>query len=188
MISVLFAARDSVYKKIPGLDVWDEDRDALNWPGGNPGIFHPPCRLFCRLRHLSTAPESEKELAYWSVSKVRQWGGVLEHPAHSRLWDEALLPSPGHADNYGFSYDLDQYWFGHSGKKRTWLYICGLDPEHVPVHAIRLAGNYEDLFASAGRKYVPGSRHSGIRSATPLAFAQWLVEVASNVTGMPNAV
>jgi hypothetical protein len=184
-VSVLFAARDSVYKTIPGLDVWDEDRDALNWPGGNPGIFHPPCRLFSRLRHLSTAPESEKHLAHWSVFKVRRYGGVLEHPAHSRLWDEALLPSPGQSDNYGFSYDLDQYWFGHSGKKRTWLYICRLDPEHVPVHPIRLAGGYADLFASAGRKYVPGSRHSGIRSATPLAFAQWLVEVAGRCSAMP---
>src|SRR5208282_4230466 len=93
MISVLFAARNSVYKTIPGLDVWDEDRNALKWPGGNPGIFHPPCRLWSRwLRHFSTAPIAEKELALWSVEQVRANGGVLEHPACSLLWDEAQLP------------------------------------------------------------------------------------------------
>jgi hypothetical protein len=68
-VSVLFVARNSVYKTL-GVDCWDEDRNALLWPGGNPIVAHPPCRLWSMLRKFSTAPESEKELAIWSVKQV----------------------------------------------------------------------------------------------------------------------
>jgi hypothetical protein len=179
MISILFAARNSVYKTIPGLDVWDEERDALNWPGGNPGIFHPPCRLWSRLAHMSTAPESEKELAFWSVEQVRKWGGVLEHPALSKLWDKARLPFPERRDQYGFTILIDQFWFGHRARKPTLLYVCGTIKSNLPQTPLRLAGRYEDLHGGGrNRKYVPGSRHSGIRSATPPEFAHWLIAVA----------
>ena len=43
MIAILFARKDSVYKAMPGLDVYDFERDALTWPGGAPLIAHPPC-------------------------------------------------------------------------------------------------------------------------------------------------
>jgi len=180
LISVLFAARNSIYKTIPGLDVWDEDRDALKWPGGNPGIFHPPCRLFCAMKHLSTAPIAEKHLAYWSIKQVREWGGILEHPAHSTLWEEKNLPKPGKKDIHGFTFSVDQFWFGHPGIKRTWLYICGIQPKDLPDYPIRI-GHSKNVFAGGSRKYIPGSRHSGIRSATPIAFANWLVSVAQEV-------
>ena len=150
MISVLFAARDSVYKTIPGLDVWDEERNALNWPGGNPGIFHPPCRLWCMLRRFSSAPESEKELAWWALAKVRRFGGILEHPAFTKFWDAALLPSPGQRDDYGCAISVDQFWFGHPSRKATWLYICGVDD--IPAHPIKLAGSYDNVFTGHGRK------------------------------------
>src|ERR1019366_1890829 len=32
-VAVLFARSDSIYKMLPGLDVWDAERDALNWNG-----------------------------------------------------------------------------------------------------------------------------------------------------------
>ena len=160
-----------------------EERDALKWPGGNPIVAHPPCRLFSRLSHFSTAPESEKQLAYWSVGKVREWGGVLEHPAHSRLWKDVKLPIPGSKDEWGFTLAVPQFWFGHSAEKDTWLYICGCERKSLPEIPMRM-GFPSDLFAgglkSSGdrRKYVPGSRHSGIRSATPPDFARWLIQTA----------
>jgi hypothetical protein len=60
--SILFVAKNSVYKTLTDsmgqpLDCWDKERDAMKWPGGNPIVAHPPCRLFSKhLRHLSTAP------------------------------------------------------------------------------------------------------------------------------------
>jgi hypothetical protein len=182
MISVLFVEKNSIYKTIPGLDCWDADRNALNWPGGNPGIFHPPCRLFCQLSHMSTAPIEEKKLAHWSIDMVRQWSGVLEHPAYSKLWNERGLPRPGKEDEYGFTYGLDQYWFGNRARKRTWLYICGIDKMDLPEVPLRF-GNPEDIFAGGTHKrpHPTNSRHSGARSGTPLAFANWLIELVNRI-------
>jgi len=55
MISVLFARSDSNYKTLPGVDVWDAERDARTWPGGNPVVAHPPGRALGRLRHFRQA-------------------------------------------------------------------------------------------------------------------------------------
>lgn len=49
-IAVLFARQDSIYKTLPGCDVWDIERDARKWPGGCPVVAHPPCRAWGRLR------------------------------------------------------------------------------------------------------------------------------------------
>ncbi len=44
VVSVLFARSDSIYKTLDGCDVWDIERNALSWPGGNPVVAHPPCQ------------------------------------------------------------------------------------------------------------------------------------------------
>lgn len=188
MISVLFVAKNSVYKTMTDsagqpLDCWDEDRDAMKWPGGNPIVAHPPCRLFCMLRHMSTAPLKEKELAYLSVDRVRQWGGVLEHPAYSKLWEDCNLPKPGKRDQYGFSYGVEQWWFGHPAKKSTWLYVVGCEPSEFPKHSFLMGYPQHCLGKSPYRGN--GDRRSKLfdnrkeaRSATPPAFAAWLVETA----------
>jgi hypothetical protein len=177
MISVLFAARDSVYKTLPDLDVWDEDRDALKWPGGNRGIFHPPCRLWSRwMRQFSTAPIEEKEYAFWSVDQVRRWGGVLEHPACSLLWDEAKLPKPGRGDKHGFSIALYQQWFGHKAQKATWLYICGV--RSLPQIPFVLGEPIAHTHWSQMVKHKDMQRLSHReRHGTPIEFAKWLVAV-----------
>jgi hypothetical protein len=180
MISVLFCAKNSVYKSL-GVDCWDEERDALCWPGGNLGIFHPPCRLFCQLRHFSTAPSAEKQLAYWSVDQVRKWGGILEHPALSRLWHDCDLPPPDSlfGDGYGFTAQIDQFRFGHPARKLTWLYFVNCAPAPAP-------GKYRNCFTGAEAKSRWDKRNSAPlrhllkseRSRTPAAFAKWLVESA----------
>lgn len=177
MISALFVARDSVYKTFPGVDCWDEDRNALNWPGGNPAVFHPPCRLFSMLRLFSTAPESEKQLAYWSVEQVRKWGGVLEHPACSLLWDDMDLPLPGKRDDFGLTIALNQWWFGHLARKSTWLYICGA--KTLPEIPLRL-GEAECALGKGRDKLRTREfdNRKKLRLGTPIAFAKWLIEVA----------
>src|SRR5208283_3687563 len=94
-VAVLFARADSIYKTLPGCDVWDAERDALNWHGGCPLIAHPTCRAWGRLRHFAHPREGERELALWAVKMVQRWGGVLEHPVASQLWPSANLPKPG---------------------------------------------------------------------------------------------
>lgn len=182
MIAILFARQDSHYKTIPGLDVYDIDRDARTWTGGCPVVAHPPCRAWGRLRAFARPRCDEKDLARWAISQVRLWGGVLEHPAGSGLWVDQHLPRPGELwDEFGgFSIEVQQWWWGHRAEKKTWLYICGTKnlPE-IP----QPVGGPTHVIANASRKRLgdPGYRPwctKREREATPPAFAAWLVETA----------
>ena len=171
-ISVLFARRDSIYKTLPGVDVWDADRDALRWSGGTPVVAHPPCRLWSSLAHMSTAPKEEKELAIWAIEQVRKWGGVLEHPQRSQIWK--ILPQPWRSDEWGITVELDQWHWGHPASKPTRLYICGATS--LPEWPLRMGKPWKTV---TGIKGQPGRRCTDAeREATPPEFAAWLVELA----------
>ena len=75
MIAVLFAKADSNYKNIPGVDVWDAERDARSWPGGTPVVAHPPCRGWGKFRMRAKPRKGERALAIFAVRQVRKWGG-----------------------------------------------------------------------------------------------------------------
>lgn len=180
LISILFARTDSVYKTLAGCDVWDATRDAMTWPGGNAVVAHPPCRLWGRLRKLSKAPDSERELAIFAVQAVRRWGGALEHPWGSTLWN-GRLPFPGDPPDAfgGWTLPLCQFWFGHRAEKATWLYIVGLRPEEISLPII--LGRAPRVIASSYKRHVGRDRIEVTkreRQATPLAFAEWLVSLA----------
>ena len=133
LVTVLFAHRQTHYRVLPGVEVYDQLRDARTWPGGSPVIAHPPCAQWGRLRQLATPKPEEKALGPWAVEQVRKWGGVLEHPAGSKLWPTCKMPQPGQSDEYGgWTLDIDQVVFGHAAQKRTWLYVCGCRPEAAP--------------------------------------------------------
>jgi hypothetical protein len=100
-VAVLFARADSHYKALPGVDVWDIERDALKWPGGHPVVAHPPCRAWGKLYYFAKPRPGEKDLALFAVKQIRRYGGVLEHPKDSKLWPAAGLPHPGHIDEFG---------------------------------------------------------------------------------------
>lgn len=179
-IAVLFARPDSVYKSIPGCDVWDAERDALKWPGGAALVAHPPCRAWGRLRAFANTRPGEKHLALWAVAQVRQWGGVLEHPFKSTLWlaSEPPLPLPGEIDEFGgWTLALPQLWFGHAAEKATCFYIVGLDPGELPPIPLTLG---EAEFVVQTRKRTHYRKHipKADRDRTPIKAAEWLVKVA----------
>jgi hypothetical protein len=95
VIAVLFARDDSRYKELEGYDVYDIHRDARSYCKKMPVIAHPPCRAWGMLSHMANPREGEKQLAYLALAQVRLNGGILEHPAGSRLWKEAPLPLAG---------------------------------------------------------------------------------------------
>lgn len=185
MIAVLFARADSNYKALPGVDVWDVERDARRWPGGCPVVAHPPCRAWGRLRHMANPRPDEKDLAFFAVACVRAYGGVLEHPAHSSLWAAAGLPPPGERDESGgWTLPISQYWWGHRAEKATWLYIVGVRPADVPLLPLVL-GEAPCVIGSSCRR-ADGTRAKrrpettkAEREHTPKALAEWLVDLAS---------
>lgn len=195
MIAVLFARSDSVYKSLPGCDVWDIERDARKFSGGCPVIAHPPCRAWGQLRALANPRPDEKELALFALSQVRQFGGVLEHPKNSTLWPFAGLPSPGHFDSFGgWTLPISQRWFGHRAEKMTLLYILGCAPVDIPPLPLAL-GDAQFVCGSAGRRRDGSRLHKGDlgwrpeiskaeREETPPDLAIWLFDLASRCRGV----
>jgi hypothetical protein len=183
IISALFVRKDSVYKTL-GVDCWDIERDARLWPGGNPVIAHPPCRAWGQLAHFAKPREGEKELAIKSIELIREWGGILEHPAASRLWPTLNLPLPGQYDEYGgFSICIDQFWFGHKAQKKTLLYICGCSQDDMPPIPIRFEAI--EFVVSSCKRNKFGRRGTGKkeitkaeREHTPEDLAKWMIKVA----------
>lgn len=180
-VAVLFARSDSNYKQLPGVDVWDAERDARNWQGGVPVVAHPPCRAWGRLRAFAKPRHDEKALALFAVEQVRQFGGVLEHPAWSSLWPAAGLPAPGTHDSFGgWTLPVAQSWFGHKAEKLTFLYVVGCRPVDLPKMPLIL-GVPQFVVTNKARKGQPGWRPritQPEREHTPIDFALWLVELA----------
>jgi hypothetical protein len=184
-VAALFVRRDSVYKDMPGVDAWDEDRDARRWPGGTPAVAHPPCRGWGVLRNVRFARHTaeERALGPLAVNLIRQNGGILEHPAGSTLWKYEGLPETEESDCHGgWTLVVDQYAFGHRAAKLTKLYIVGCAPKELPPIPLRLGVPTHVVTNGHGlRKGDPGFRSRVTdreRDATPAAFGEWLVTIA----------
>ncbi len=190
MIAALYIDPRGPYPKLEDVDAWDAARDARLYEGPYPVVAHPPCGPWSSLKHLSKMGVIEHAMAPGAVSTVRRFGGVLEHPATSKLWDWCKLPKPGApADSFGFSIEVDQCDWGHVARKTTWLYICGLRGELPPMPAPREPTHW--CSGSRGATRSDGSPRSGSpvppgikvcsaaqRRRTPPAFALWLLELA----------
>jgi hypothetical protein len=124
----------------------------------------------------------EKELAIYSINKIREVGGVLEHPRASKLWPTMSLPKPGEIDEFGgFSLCVNQHWWGHKAEKKTMLYICGIDKKDLPFIPI----NFDridftvtsSIRKSSGR--LKGRLGKKDNEGTPINFAKFLIGIAS---------
>lgn len=179
-VAVLFARQDSIYKSLPGCDVYDIERDARTYDGPYPVVAHPPCRAWGQLARWAKPRPDERNLARLAVALVREFGGVLEHPARSSLWSAQKLPEPGDIDQWGgWTLPITQHWRGHRAEKKTRLYIVGCLPQDIPPYPMVLGEASHTIGLYSGRK--PGHRPDlpkAEREHTPPALAEWLVELA----------
>lgn len=171
-VAALFVRPTSHYKSMPGVDAYDFRRDALTWRGGCPGVFHPPCRGWGKLRGMSKHPQTELELARWSMRMVREFGGVVEHPASSGLWRDSDCLGYGIRDDFGgVLIPVFQSWFGHRAAKITALYMVGCEVPSL-FDISRMAKSCAT---------VPVEKMCRAeRERTPPEFAEWLVNLAAS--------
>lgn len=181
-VEVLCAARSTVYRAIPTAQVRTRANTARLPLLGCPVVAHPPCRFWSRLFPLAAATladmVAELRLGLWCACQVRRRGGVLEQPAHSRLWSAAALPmpsAPGQADSYSIAVDQSQW--GAPFPKPTWLYFSGIPRRNLPPMPLSFA---------PPRIRTQALTTPGQRSATPLEFARWLCHVATSASAAPH--
>src|SRR6185312_6400851 len=138
MITALYVKTNGPYFGIPDVDPWDEERDARNYSGPFPVIAHPPCQRWGKMWFGQPGGIRKKKgddggcFAH-ALSSVRDWTGVLEHPAYSHAWEHFGLAKPPRKggwikadDRGGSTCCIEQGRYGHYARKPTWLYVVGL--------------------------------------------------------------
>jgi len=188
IVAALYVDPRGPYPKMQGVECWDETRDARLYAGPWPVVAHPPCGPWGRLRHLYRG--TQHDCAPLALEQVRRWGGVLEHPAGSLLWDEMNLPRPGELPDQwgGRTIEVCQVDWGHPARKRTWLYLVRIPTptefpaSREPTHWISGGRGREGKKAKT-TPVPPGIRVASeqMRRRTPPAFAEWLVSLARQV-------
>jgi hypothetical protein len=188
-VAALYVDPKGVYANLPGVEVWDEGRDARLYAGPWPVVAHPPCARWCRL-----AGFVESRFGYMrgddggcfeaALTAVRTYGGVLEHPSDSRAFHHFGLPIPGRYGGWtsslwdeGWSCYVEQGRYGHIVRKATWLYACGVDLPALEWGRV----NDQDAYASHNwtRPAAEGRPRVGLASnRTPEAFRDALVSIA----------
>lgn len=153
-LAALYVETDGCYFGLPGVDPWDEARDARLYAGPHPVVAHPPCQRWGRFWHGSTRKPhqfkfgDDKGCFKACLASVRCWGGVIEHPADSGAWNSPDHPTkPGFGlpipkkgagwsepDEYGGrSCYVEQCHYGHEARKATFLYAVGIDFDAVKL-------------------------------------------------------
>lgn len=186
MIAALYVERGGPYFGMSDVDPWDLERDARKYDGPHPIVAHPPCGPWGALRHLYKG--TEHDLAPVAIAQVRRFGGVLEHPRRSLIWDHCEVPYPGtRVDEFGgWTIDVNQVDWGHVARKPTRLYFVGVErcalrfpPPLAPTHWMSGTRNPNHR----GGRVPPGIKVCSAqqRRRTPPAFARWLVDLARSV-------
>lgn len=211
MIAALYVDKGGSYFGLPDVDPWDVDRDARLYDGPWPVVAHPPCQRwgnFYAGSPLAIKQGKRKKLGddngcfNAALAAVRKFGGVLEHPEHSRAWDWfGIIKPPRHggwvvADwQGGWTCRVEQGFYGHFARKPTWLYANGtalpslcwgfgerrLDPAIVERWGLKRAIRLGEV------GMVGGGGNDTARIATPEAFRDLLISIARSANSERTA-
>ena len=202
MIAALFVETNGCYFNLPGVDPWDINRDARLYPGPWPVVAHPPCERWGRfadggMGRGTHQPGDDGGCFASALTSIRAFGGVLEHPAHTKAWPFVGLPVPPkdgwmHVPGGGWVCEVSQGHYGHPARKLTWLYavtlaqppdlIWGPTEQRILPH-IEAKYGYE----YARRRGVVANQSHQQRQRTPPAFRDLLISLAESATAQATA-
>jgi hypothetical protein len=209
VIAALYVETNGGYFGVPGVDPWDEPKDARRYSGPHPVVAHPPCQRWGRYWH--GAPNKPRQFRLGedggcfasALTSARNYGGVIEHPAHSHAWRYFGLATPPAAGGWvkadefgGWTCHVEQGHYGHLSRKATWLVAYGVaclpelkwGPSEQRIHprALELHG-----YAKARRigmmAMIGGKNKTRIRNATPPDFRDVLLALATQAAASPAA-
>ena len=194
----LFVDPDGTYADADCVDCWGEDRDARLYRGPHKVVAHPPCQRWGRFWHGSTRKPHQFRLGEdggcfaSALTSVRNYGGVLEHPAHSKAWAHFGLETPPRAGGWvpadsfgGMTCYVEQGHYGHMARKATWLYAVGVNfpslrwgqcEQRLHPVAVQKHG-YEKARRIGMMAMVGGKDKTKIRNATPPEFRDVLISM-----------
>jgi hypothetical protein len=193
VIAALFVETGGCYFGLPNVDPWDKARDARLYAGPYPVVAHPPCQRWGRFAKGSMQKQDQitgddDGCFNAALGAVQLYGGVLEHPAHSKAFPAFGLATPLNRGGWsqsgqGWVCQIEQGHYGHKARKATWLYVVGERPRNLiwghsgqRLPAKRLG---ERGYESARRCGVIGNMCSAHRQRTPIAFRDLLISIAS---------
>lgn len=200
-IAALYVAARGAYFDLPGVEPWDEARDARTYAGPHPVVAHPPCSTWCQLARVNEKRYGHKVGADGgcfaaALAAVRRFGGVLEHPAESIAWRTFGLLRPQFGTwsrsllDPGWVTEVHQRAYGHRARKATWLYVVSDAPPPAldwsspePIATVSFLTNH-----GGGDRPRLSKREAKV---TPSAFRDLLLSIArvARVTenrGEPN--
>jgi len=186
-VAALYVDPEGPYPSMPGVDCWDEKRDARLYDGPHPVVAHPPCQLWVNFAALNykryggahNRPGNDMGCFAAALDCVLRFGGVLEHPAGSHAWKKFALPPPPakkpgwYACGDGWACEVWQSAYGHKARKRTWLFYSGstlpTEPNWRRASGTHQCGWFDRIKPTLSKREA---------SLTPPAFADWLVSLA----------
>ena len=205
-IAALYVETGGCYYGLPGVDPWDEARDARLYAGPHPVVAHPPCQRWGKLwagqplwikRTGERKTKGDDQGCFRAaLAAVCKWGGVLEHPWGSHAWPHHNLNTPERAGGWiaadfhgGWTCCVEQGRYGHYARKPTLLlaYGCDLPNLRWGISAAKFPQSAIDKHGLAWCRrqgelaFQGGGTDSAPRIGTPQEFRDLLIGMARSV-------
>ena len=204
MIAALFVEAGGSYANLPGVDPWDEVRDARLYAGPDAIVAHPPCQRWGKLwagQPLWIKRTGERKVKgddggcfASALASVRRWGGILEHPWGSHAWPHFGLNTPPRSGGWitadfhgGWTCCVEQGRYGHYARKPTLLLAYHVELPELewgesearldPAVIARMGLKRAKRLGEVGAK--GGGTDSAPRIGTPAQFRDLLISIAS---------
>ena len=205
-VAALYVEKDGAYYGLPGVDPWDEARDARLYKGPYPVVAHPPCQrwgklwagqpLFIKRTGIRKVKGDDGGCFAHALWAARTFGGVIEHPWGSHAWAYFGINKPPReggwiaADFYGgWTCCVEQGRYGHYARKPTLVLAYGVDlpeldwgigePRLDPAVIERMGLQRAKRLGEVGAR--GGGQDSTPRIHTPTPFRNLLISMARSV-------